>query len=750
MRLFWIGLIWLAGIAIGRFAGLAASSYLLAGLLGLLLAIVGEESLRTIGVAAAVFFLGAWRVALAIPDFEPAHISAHNDTFRIARLTGVISDFPDVRDDYIGLRVDAESVRYSEEDDPFAVSGGVLVRADRFSSFAYGDRIEVLGVLETPPEFQDFSYREFLARQGIFSLISNASVAVLEQRQGNPIVHVLFDLRQRGLETLHLIFPDPEASLLAGILLGVESGISSEVREAFNDTSTTHIIAISGFNITILAAIVIALTGRMLGMRRGAIAAGLVIALYTVLVGADAAVVRAAIMGGLVLFARYLGRTALALASLAAAAIVMTIVNPLVLWDVGFQLSFAATLGLVLYAEPIKDWFVRIAGRWLEQAQARRLSVPVGEFVLFTFAAQVTTLPLTVYYFQRLSLVAFLTNPVVLPAQPPLMMLGGLAMVAGMIWLPLGQVVAWIAWPFPAFTIRAIDWFAEFPSAAIDLGEISLPTMAAMYAVLFGVTIWSRIPRERRWSLPRPSRIALSIGVIVIALLAIKAAGDRPDGYVHVTALESGGTLIESAGGRFVLIGGGESSSSLANTLGRKLPLFSRRIDWLIVPDGEVAGLAGIPAGLQISGLMHATETPGRALSSVIGSLQARGTRVIQPEPGMALDLGNDSRLMIAGSEDGELTLLLTVGRARIGIMPNSRSVDSHLLDPLSGILLPNRSLTQEVLDLDVDFAVITGEVPVSMERSGPELLATDELGWIELITDGEQLWIVSQRNGSR
>jgi competence protein ComEC len=443
--LFWFGLIWLAGIALGQFLSLSAGSLIIAGGIGLLLAIVGESNLRKLGLAATILFLGAWRSAAATPEFDASHISAHNDTFRIAVLTGVVVDFPDVRDDYVGLRVEGESVRYSESESPLIINGDALVRADRFATFTYGDRVEAVGILETPPEFQDFSYRDYLARQGIFSLMSNASVTTLATREGNPVVQVLFDLRQHALETLYAIFPDPEASLLAGILLGIESGISSEVREAFNDTSTTHIIAISGFNITILAALVISVTGRALGMRRGAVAAAVVIGLYTILVGADAAVVRAAIMGGLVLFARYLGRASLALASLAAAAIVMTLTNPFVLWDVGFQLSFAATLGLVLYAEPIKDWFVQTASRWMATAQAQRFSAPVGEFILFTLAAQITTLPLTAYYFQRLSLVSFITNPIVLPAQPPLMILGGLAMLAGMVWLPLGQLLAWIA-----------------------------------------------------------------------------------------------------------------------------------------------------------------------------------------------------------------------------------------------------------------------------------------------------------------
>ena len=86
--------------------------------------------------------------------------------------------------------------------------------------------------------------------------------------------------------------------------------------------------------------------------------------------------------------------------------------------------------------------------------QAKRLSAPVGDFILFTFAAQITTLPLTAYHFKRLSLISFIANPIVLPAQPPLMILGGLAMLAGMVWLPLGQLLAWLAWPISACTQR--------------------------------------------------------------------------------------------------------------------------------------------------------------------------------------------------------------------------------------------------------------------------------------------------------
>jgi competence protein ComEC len=168
-------------------------------------------------------------------------------------------------------------------------------------------------------------------------------------------------------------------------------------------------------NITLLAGLFISVFGRWFGARRGGWAAAAAIFLYTLLVGADPAVQRAAVMGGLALTARHLGRQTHGLASLSAAAIIMTLINPRTLWDVGFQLSFFATLGLILYADPLREGAIRIFNRWLTPKRSEKIANPISEFFLFTLAAQITTLPLTAIHFRRLSLVSVLANPVILP-----------------------------------------------------------------------------------------------------------------------------------------------------------------------------------------------------------------------------------------------------------------------------------------------------------------------------------------------
>ena len=390
-------------------------------------------------------------------------------------VTGVVIAPPDVRDSYINLRVAVEQIRAANDIQHIEVDGLLLARVPVDAQWAYGDRVVLSGFLQTPPENEDFSYREYLARQGVYSFMSFADASLLEPDVGNPVFTAIFKFKAQALDLVYRFWPDPEASLLAGILLGVESGIPQDVRNAFNDTGTSHVIAISGFNITIIAGLFSTMFGRWLGYWRGMLLSILGIAVYTLLVGADAAVVRAAIMGSLTLLARQVGRRQDGLNSLAITAAVMSLFNPQIPWDVGFQLSFAAVMGLVLYAEPLTEWFVSFASKRLPETTVQRLVAPVSEYFLFTLAAGFTTLPIIAYHFQRLSISSLPANAAILPVQPPIMIVGGVAVLLGMLIYPLGQAVAYITWPFVVYTIRIVEAFAPLCPVACWSSEMCLP-----------------------------------------------------------------------------------------------------------------------------------------------------------------------------------------------------------------------------------------------------------------------------------
>jgi ComEC/Rec2-related protein len=251
-------------------------------------------------------------------------------------------------------------------------------------------------------------------------------------------------------------------------------------------------------------------------------------------------VVRAAIMGALLVIAtRLLGRPTFAPARLFTAAIAMTLINPFILWDVGFQLSFAATLGLMLYLGPWSQWTQNNLRRIADPETASRLTRTLSEVVLATIAAMLLTLPLILYHFERLSLISPIANLFILPAQPGVMIWGGLSTMTGMVVPAVGQLFAWVAWLFLSYTIGLVRLFASVPAASLPL-IISPAGVAALYLIIFSITWLAWIGRERRGGLITSlsqnltRKIAL-IGTVIIAILVVAWALSQPDGKLHVT-----------------------------------------------------------------------------------------------------------------------------------------------------------------------------------------------------------------------
>ncbi len=496
LPLMWFSLAFIGGIVLASLVSLSVWVWISITIFAILLLILSQILAPRLPasfplhpfafILLCAFCLGAVRYQMSVPKFDAFHIAFYNDREYDLLITGTLSEPPDYRDNYTNLRLNVTGVDTGDRELP--ASGLLLARVSNNQVFHYGDILRLRGKLKTPPENEDFSYRDYLAAQHIHSYMSTAEVTVLPGTGGNPFSRALYALKDKSLNNIYRLFPDPESSLLAGILLGVDTGLTNDLQQAFKDTGTAHIIAISGFNISIIAGLFVTFFSKFLGPRRGALLAIIGIAFYTILVGADAAVVRAALMGGLALFAKQVGRRQFALNTLLAVALLMCLWNPLYIWDVGFQLSFFATLGLILYADPFSQFANRIIAKYFPASAAEKSAELFSEFVLLTLAAQVTTIPIMAYHFQRISLVSFIANPFILPPQPAVMILGGLAVLLSLIWLPLGQIAAWVAWPFVVYTIRMVELFDRVPHGTIFLGKLSIWFVIAIYAVLFAVT----------------------------------------------------------------------------------------------------------------------------------------------------------------------------------------------------------------------------------------------------------------------
>ena len=406
-----VGLAWLAGLALAQWFNLPWPLAVLTMLPALsALALYRHHPLaRRLAWLTLALAAGALRFSLAQPVIDETQLAFYNDSPAPVTLTGVVSDEPDTRDNYVNLTLQVETLQLKGSS-PRPITGLALARAPRYPTYAYGDRLTVSGKLETPPVFEDFSYKDYLARTGIYSLVRRPRLNLLESGQGNPFWAALLAFKSRASRTINYILTEPYAGLLNGILLGIRSGIPPALYEAFNLTGASHIIVISGSNIAIVAGLLLFLGQKVVGQRLAAPLAIAGIVIYTFLVGADAAVSRAAVMGVVWVGAIWLGRPGLALNSLVFSALVLTLVNPLFLWDVGFQLSFMATLGLIVLAPVLEGGFFNLLRRWLNTDHLGLVMTLFSELMVVTLAAQISVGPLIVYHFGRLSLVALLTN----------------------------------------------------------------------------------------------------------------------------------------------------------------------------------------------------------------------------------------------------------------------------------------------------------------------------------------------------
>ena len=780
--LMWFSLAFLAGIVLGSLVSLSLWNWLALTVLAIFLLILANIltprlhlSLFFIQPLFFVFlaslFLGAARYQFSIPDFDAFHIAFYNDREYDLLITGTLVEPPDYRDQYTNLRLRVNAVDTGDSELP--VEGLILVRVTNNQAFEYGDILRLRGKLKTPPENEDFSYRDYLAAQDIHSYMTSAEVTKLPGRGGNPIIAALYAFKQRSLENIYRMFPDPESSLLAGILLGVDTGLTEQLQQAFKNTGTAHIIAISGFNMSIIAGIFFVFFSRFLGDRRGAFFAILGITLYTFIVGADAAVVRAAIMGSLALFARQVGRRQMALNTLLAVAAVMCAVNPLYVWDVGFQLSFFATLGLILYATPFSDFANQVITRYFPPSTGEKLAELFSEFVLLTLAAQLTTIPIMAYHFQRISLVSFIANPFILPPQPAVMILGGLALLVSHVSIFLGQLAAWVAYPFVIYTIRMVEIFDRVPHGTLFLGELSIWFVILFFAALLSLTFgWSGFKEWIRSVGQRAGTVSVGAGLLILViglLLVWRAAAALPDNRLHITFLDVGSAdavLIQTPSGTHVLVNGGPSVTTLADELGRRLPTFNRKLDWLVVAGTEEQQVAALPRVLERyppdAVLWSGNEEASFSSLVLKEYLTVHDVQVKNAEVGDVLELGDGGtlRVLTVGPRGAVLLIEYKNFRAVLPVGMSFEALDElrngASVGPVSLLSLANAgyaasnppewitNLNPELVLLSVAAAdengLPDGEVLEALE--GFSVLRTDENGWIEITTDGAQMWV--------
>jgi len=392
--------------------------------------------------------------------------------------SGKIIDEPDIREDNQKLTVEIQ------------VSGMVdriLITTDLEERYRYGDELKIEGKMELPENFitdsgKEFDYINYLKKDGILYVMGYPKIEILSHGHGNQVKSLLFSVKEKFLEKINFAIPSPESLLMGGLILGEKASFSDEMRQKFIDTGTIHIVALSGYNVTIVAEWIMkffAFLPRNMGFGAGVLG----ILLFVIMSGGSSTAVRAGIMAVLVLIARATGRTYNVGRALIIAGVLMILFNPYVLvYDVSFQLSFIATVAVIFFAPKIEKYFL-----WVPERFGLR------DVVSVTFSAYIFVLPFVIYKMGNLSLVALPANILVLPFIPVTMGFGFLTSFFGMIWVGLSAPFGLISYWLLHYELGVINFFANIPFASLAIPNFPLVFTLLIYGYFIYRLFWRDI-----------------------------------------------------------------------------------------------------------------------------------------------------------------------------------------------------------------------------------------------------------------
>ncbi len=412
------------------------------------------------------FWSGIARVSFALPVHNAETLAFYNGQKRT--FEAQIAEEPDVR---------TGEVRYIAQVTNFyshtKVHGRVSIKAPLYPRYHYGDTIELTCQLQTPEPIEGFRYDKYLATFRVYSVCTRPLVTLKQSQQGNYFFTKILLAKDALAQKINTLWHEPYASFVGGILYGYRGGLGN-LQNDFNRTGVTHIVAVSGFNITLIANIFASLLLSLTIPRKKAFWVTVsAIGIFVLFTGASASVVRAGLMGIIALTARQLGRPSRATNAVVFASVLMCVHNPWVLlFDAGFQLSVLSTLGLMYFSNFFATKFARVPQ-----------FLGLRESLSSTCAAILATLPLILFQFGRLSLVAPLVNILILPAIPVAMALSFGATTLGFLYLPCATIVSYLAFFVLKYVVTVVQWFSALSFASVEV-QISWWTMILLYAML--------------------------------------------------------------------------------------------------------------------------------------------------------------------------------------------------------------------------------------------------------------------------
>ena len=668
----------------------------------------------------------------------------------------------------------------------------------------YGDTLRVSGSVERPEPIGDFDYAAWLESQGIVGVMWARDIEVVATGGGSRLSAELHRVRSALAGAMQRSIAAPQAGLAQALLLGIRSELPQPVKESFRDAGMSHLLAISGLHVGVVMALTLAAISALVGRHNpwAILSAGTVIWGYAVLSGLDPPVVRAAIMGSLFLAQGLLGRGIRGLTALLLAGAAMLVVDPTLLRSLSFQLSFTAMAGVILGLPMITALTSSIRALSTSDAWAARwgthgLSLLIASTVIST-TTTLATLPLVAWHFGEIPLMSVPATILAMPAMPAALLGAAATSVTGVVAPPLAVGVGTLVWAPLAWLI----WVAE----AMPPVLLPAPWLTAPVAVGWLVAMWllavlvsagrvrravAGLRRRPRW---RPTgatalmAAAAPVAVTVALLLIGQFASARPDGLLHVYALDVGqgdAILVVTPDGQQMLVDGGPDAEITLPAVASLMPPGDRSLDVVTathLDSDHVGGLLGVLDRYQAGAVLQGGDTSETAAlhPQWKAVLRDRQHRVVSVHAGHRVRLGSEVTLEVlhppadglpAGIErnanNGSIVLRLEHGEVSFLLTGDIEVEGERYLMAVAGDELradvlkvghhgSRTSTAQPFLDrVNPRSAVISAgqenrfghphpEVVERLEESvgADHVFLTARDGTVEYISDGETVWV--------
>jgi len=739
----------------------------------------GREA--AVAVLMLVFYLLGSAEFLVVESLREACFAGYDSEY--VEVKGYVDSAPEFRGKKVSYVVRTTGIKKSTDTHFTAVKGKILLSTPydaQTKLLEYGREITLRGKLTEPDGARNpggFDYKMYLAQKGagasVFAYLNDIETG--DAVRGSFLIKAGLFIRSRIVYVIESSLPEQQAGLMNGMLIGYREGLSDEVKEAFSDAGLMHIMAVSGANVAFLM-MPLSLLLKLMRIRRKA--ANLLImaflALFVCVTGFEASVVRAVLMACVLLGAAMLYREPDVYSAITVSCIIMLVISPYILFNIGFQLSYAATLGIVM-----------LYGNISKIITCSLIPKKAADVIAATLAAQLGVLPVTLIHFNKISVIAIIPNILSAPLLEVTTVLGAIMAVAGQFSLALSKLIGYLNNIFLSMLLYITKWSAAVPYASVR--TITPPLAAAAVYYLF---IWFFL-----WYAPKKGiRIRLKHWAVVLATAAVfVAVSFTGPGVLDVVFLDVGqgdSTFIRTYSGKTVLIdGGGSNNPETESKVGEMtvvpflLDYGTGSIDVVIATHAHsdhIQGLEDVLNMLSVKRLIIPSAEDMNDFGNLLSAADKKGIPVSVCSAGDTIILDDYTKMLVLNPQTGSrteeisvnntsLVLKLCYGNTTILFMGDAeKEAEERLVKENGGSDSSEDLLKADVIKVghhgsdtstsepfidrvDPDAAVISAgknnkfghpspEVLDRLLRRGVKIFRTDECGAVILQSDGRRI----------